>query len=63
MTLEEALNGGFNAETIDQQTHDQPNSSAIDNNGIPRNAGDGADTRISWSQSNLVPDVATRRRE
>ena len=63
MTLEEALNGGFNAETIDQQTHGQPNRSGVDNNGIPRNTGYGADTRISWSQSNLVPDVVTRRRE
>ena len=63
MTLDEALNSGFNGEAIGQPTRMDQNGTGMENNQAPRNTGYVADTRIRWSQNNLVPDIATRRRE
>ena len=62
MTLEEALNGGFITDAVEQKMNDQRNRSSIDGS-IPRNTGYGPDTRISWNQNNLVPDRLARRSE
>ena len=63
MTLEEALDGGFEVDAAEQPMTGQQASSGIHANKIPRNTGYGADTRIRWSQRNLVPDMTTGRRE
>ena len=63
LTLEEALDGGFDVDAAEQPMTGLQASSGIHANTIPRNTGYGADTRLSWGQSNLVPDMTTGRRE